>query len=241
MSKPVIAIVATFRDDPAAPGQREIAYVGRPYIDRVIEAGGVPVVVPPGVSAEDIVPLVDGWLIMGGGDLDPRIYGEQPHPEAKLERPERTVLEQALLQRLAPSVPVLGICYGCQFLNVQRGGSLHQHVPDVVGHEEHSSRDLHEARISEGTLTEALVGAGSVVGHSSHHQSIREVGSGLRVTALAEDGTIEGVEDDGGRWLVGVQWHPERTPNDEATRQLFKAFVAEAARQREDRDACGTW
>ncbi|MCW5937140.1 MAG: gamma-glutamyl-gamma-aminobutyrate hydrolase family protein [Fimbriimonadaceae bacterium] len=241
MRKPVIGIVGDSIPTGNVDGEKERYYVGRYYVDCVLQADGVPFMLPIGVEARDVVDLIDGLLIPGGDDLDASNFGQENHPKSVLGNPGRFTLEKALLESLPREVPVLGICYGCQVLNVARGGDLIQHLPEKVGHDQHASKQLETVRVERDTLTRALLEGDEVVAHSSHHQAIGKVGDGLRVSAWATDGTVEGIEDLNGRWLVGLQWHPERTPDDRATQTLFKKFVEEAARSREVRESCGTW
>lgn len=130
---------------------------------------------------------------------------------------------------------MLGICYGCQVVNVLRGGSLDQHLPDGLGHDEHTGGTMQkyvvnvDSRLSQSTETAVIEGK------SYHHQAVGRLGEGLWVTAKSEDGTVEAIEANDRPWLVGVQWHPERTPDDPATQRLFKRFVQAAAEYRATR------
>lgn len=239
MNKPVIGIVCTVGTDPTAD-DREVYFVGTPYVDRVIEAGGFPILLPHGVDAAQAAELLDGWLVIGGRDIDPSRYGQDPHPDLEIERSERFELESAIYDASPPSMPILGICYGCQFLNVKRGGDLVQHVPDQVGHGEHAGGTMQRYTVKGGT-TAAALGTTSAQGKSYHHQAIGKPGQGLKVVAEAEDGTIEAVEDLYGKWVVGVQWHPERSPDLPESINLFKSFVDRAAEFKKERETCGTW
>jgi putative glutamine amidotransferase len=130
---------------------------------------------------------------------------------------------------LPSDLPVLGICYGCQFLNVKRGGTLIQHVPDAVGHEEHSGGTMQTYSVLDASALARSALASTIEGKSYHHQAVDLVGDGLVVSARAQDGTIEAIEDQSKAFWVGVQWHPERTPEDVATQNLFRAFIGAAA------------
>jgi gamma-glutamyl-gamma-aminobutyrate hydrolase PuuD len=241
MNKPIIGIVTAVGPDPVSPEERDVFYAGKPYVDRVIEAGGVPLLLPHGVDPTDMVELIDGWLIIGGNDIDPTLYGQTLHPESKLEPTSRFELEKAIYGMAPPSLPVLGICYGCQFLNVLRGGDLIQHLPDVVGHRSHTGGTSQSYEVEPGSKTATALGTDKVEGKSYHHQAIGHLGNGLSVVAKSEDGVVEAVEDVGGKWIVGVQWHPERTPEDPASQSLFREFVAKASAHKESKTACGTW
>ena len=137
MNRPVIGIVASIGPDPAAE-ERDVYFVGKPYVDAILEAGGAVIVLPHGTEAAEIVGLIDGWMVIGGHDLDPSIYGQTRHPETKVEPSSRFELEKDLYDAAPAGMPMLGICYGCQLINVLRGGDLIQHLPDVTGHGSHS-------------------------------------------------------------------------------------------------------
>jgi len=239
--KPIIGINTAVGDNPTTHETAERLYLSRKYVDSVVDAGGVPILIPLGTDLDQIKTMVDGWLIPGGDDIDPAHWNEALHPKSRLEPKERFELERTFLNKIDPGMPILGICYGCQFLNVSRQGSLIQHVPDVVGHEEHTGGTMQDYQIEPASRLESVVGASKARGKSYHHQSIANVGRNLRVVAKSEDGTIEAIEDDSGRWVLGVQWHPERTQDDPETKAIFRAFVAAAAKYREEKQACGTW
>lgn len=199
------------------------------YSDVVIAAGGVPLLLPPALAtaevARSVVAGLDGLVITGGADVDPRQYGEEPHPRTGGWRHDRDAWESALLTAaLEVDLPVLGVCRGMQLMAVHAGGALDQHTPDVVGHERHSPGgdqfgDIH-VRMENGSRTEELLGEQMRV-RCHHHQSVREA-PGFRISALADDGTIEAMETPGDRFCVAVQWHPEMA----AERELFRGLVA---------------
>ena len=149
-----------------------------------------------------------------------------------LQDPARYEAEKRLFDAIDNSLPVLGICYGCQFLNVARGGSLHQHLPDIYGHNKHSEGDAEPIAVKGGTKLFQISGE-AVEGRSFHHQAINRLGSSLRVTATAQDGTVEAIEAADRDWEVAVQWHPERSPNDPQNKAIFDAFVTAASRYAE--------
>lgn len=241
MTKPVIGIVSTIGPDPVSPEDRDVYFVGKPYLDCIAAAGGFPVMLPHHFHPRDAVDLIDGWLIIGGRDLDPTLYGQPADPSLEPESRDRFESEKKLYDVVPQGMPVLGICYGCQFLNVVRGGNLIQHLPDVVGHTQHTGGTLQSYQVDAGSLTSKLLGGQSVSGKSYHHQAADTIGAELKVTAKSEDGTIEALEDANGKWVVGIQWHPERTPDDPASRNLFKAFIEQAIQYKKERETCGTW
>ena len=204
------------------------------YFQGVIAAAGAAVLLPPQPVdpeiAERVLDGLDGLLITGGKDVDPAAYGQQPHtatdPPARLRDAwEFTLLDAALRRRL----PVLGICRGAQVLNVAHGGTLHQHLPDVIGHGGHRAGNAVFSRLPvrtvPGTRLATLLGE-SVDAQCYHHQAIADVGRGLIVSAWDADGVIEALELPGQAFVLAVQWHPEESLDD---LRLFSAIV-EAAR-----------
>lgn len=203
------------------------------YAQAISDAGGVPVLIPPTADVQSIAELIDGWLIPGGRDIDPKEFGQELHPRAELQDPARFAIEKALYLTVDEAMPILGICYGCQFVNVVRGGTLQQHLPDILGESEHEGGTVQQYSPAAGSTLEGIVGSAPIEGKSYHHQAIETPAEGVRVVARHADGTIEAIEDANGRWVVGVQWHPERTLGDGASRKLFEAFV-DAAKQFRD-------
>jgi putative glutamine amidotransferase len=226
---PLIGITVESRHEPENDRSRGKMELNWNYAQAIAEAGGVPVVIPPVADMGQVSRIIDGWLIPGGLDIDAKHFGEENHPKVELQHPSRFAAEKALLDAVDPEMPVLGICYGCQFLNVARGGSLIQHLPDVVGHEAHTGGATHPYTIDPQSKLHQVTGAACIEGRSYHHQAVKAVGRGLRVVATDEDGTVEAIEATDRPWTIGVQWHPERTMDDEATRRLFNAFVQAAA------------
>jgi putative glutamine amidotransferase len=201
------------------------------YVRAVERAGGRALLVPPDDDGvEETLDALDGLILSGGNDVDPAAYGAEPHAETGGVRPERDRAELALLEgALARDMPVLAVCRGSQILNVARGGDLVQHLPEVVGHEQH--REVAGVFSSHGVRVDPQSRLGSIVGgehapvQSHHHQGLGRVGEGLRETAWADDGTLEAVEDPSKRFALGVLWHPEETEDG----ALFRSLVAEAA------------
>jgi putative glutamine amidotransferase len=206
------------------------------YVKAVEQAGGRALLVPPAADGiDETLDALDGLIFSGGADLDPRLYGQELHPETSGVTEERDRFELALLEgALERDMPVLAICRGSQVLNVARGGDLVQHLPDVVGDEKHNHTPGtfadHDVTVEEGTrLGELLDGRAPVKSH--HHQGFGRLGEGLKVSAYAEDGTVEAVEDPDRRFALGVLWHPEAGDD----RKLFEELVREAADYRATR------
>ncbi len=213
------------------------ALIPRTYVDAVRRSHGRPVLLPPGgdpAEAAATVADLDGLVVSGGGDVDPARYGSAPHPETGAPNDERDGWELALLDAaLTRAVPLLAVCRGIQLLNVVRGGTLHQHLPQVVGNEEHSGPACgfgrHLVRVGPaGALGQVLAGGGEPVwldAPTHHHQAVDRIGDGLVATAWAADGTVEGLEVAGSPvFAVGVQWHPEEGDDP----RLLDALVAAA-------------
>jgi putative glutamine amidotransferase len=214
------------------------ALIPQTYVDAVRRSNGRPVLLPPGgdsAEASATVADLDGLILAGGDDVDPARYGAAAHPRTEAPNRERDAWELALLEAaLARGVPLLGVCRGFHLLNVIRGGTLHQHLPQVVGHEEHSGPDCefgrHVVRVGpNGRLGRALAGGGDAVlvdAPTHHHQGVDQLGDGLVATAWTADGTVEGLEvTDSPVFAVGVQWHPEEGTDP----RLFEALVTAAA------------
>ncbi|GIE93592.1 gamma-glutamyl-gamma-aminobutyrate hydrolase family protein [Paractinoplanes rishiriensis] len=200
------------------------ALIPHDYPAAVQSAGGRAVVLPPDDEDTDVLRVLDGLVLAGGPDLDPALYGAEPEPLTE-SQPERDRAEIALVRRaLELDLPVLGVCRGMQLLTVAAGGRLHQHLPDVLGHEKHRPAPgvygEHEARFTPGSRIAALMGDDLGI-HCYHHQGVADAGS-LTVTGRAEDGLAETVEDPDRRFVLGVQWHPEYLRD----RRLFGALVA---------------
>ena len=235
--KPVVGITTYLT--PARWGVWEMAAALIPYdyVRAVEEAGGRALLVPPSEDGvEETLDAVDALVFSGGSDLDPALYGQQPHPQTDGVVVERDRAELELLQAaLARDMPVLAICRGSQVLNVARGGDLVQHLPDVVGDEKHKHTPGawadHDVEIDDGTRLGEQLGGDRAPVKSHHHQGFGRLGEGLRVSAHADDGTIEALEDPDARFAVGVLWHPEAGED----RKLFEGLVREAAAYRAGR------
>lgn len=203
------------------------------YVERVAEAGARPVLLPPVDGVEAVLERLDGLVLVGGADLDPARYGAEPHPRTDAPRTGRDGAELALARAaLDTGLPVLGICRGLQVINVLRGGTLHQHVPDLVGHEEHSPTPgafgAHPVRVQPGSRLAKLLDRDELTVPTHHHQAVDRLGAGLTPVAWTEDGVVEAAEFDGHPFAVAVQWHPEA--GDDLS--LFQALTTAARSSR---------
>ncbi len=209
---------------------------------RCIEkAGGLPFAIPfktDHALIPQYVDLLDGVLFTGGNDLDPALYGQDWHPKAARIHPDRQSFELALLAEVERRrTPALGVCLGSQVMNVYRGGSLIQFLPDVSrdGALEHRKGDVpgggrHAVKIEPGTILATAIGKPEIVANTRHKQAIERVGRGLRVNATAPDGVVEGIEDPTMPLFLAVQWHPENLGVEEPEHLApFKLLVERAA------------
>jgi putative glutamine amidotransferase len=234
-SKPIIGIGT---DIHAEPGKRERAFVYTTYVESLRRAGAIPVLIPPQPeNTADVIDNLDGLVLAGGYDCDPTIYGEEPHPTVEPMDPRRQSNDLSLARAARErGIPTLGICLGLQVMNIAAGGTLVQditsQVPTDIEHvSEPEDRARHDVHIEQGTyLAKILGGTAAMNVNSSHHQAIKDVGEGLRETAHAPDGIVEGLEDPRHPFYVGVQWHPEDMKGEESATSIFGAFV-EAARR----------
>jgi gamma-glutamyl-gamma-aminobutyrate hydrolase PuuD len=225
VARPLIGI--TTYVEPASWGHWHLdaALVPYDYVRAVERAGGRAVLVPPDDDGiEEVLDALDGIVFSGGNDMAPESYGAEADPATNGTNPARDRGELALLTAaLERDLPVLAICRGVEVLNVVRGGDLVQHLPDVVGHEEHravlGAFSEHPVRVDpDSRLGEVH---GSVMSH--HHQGLGRLGDGLREVAWAEDGIVEAVEDPAKAFLVGVLWHPEAGEDQRLFEQLVEA------------------
>ena len=236
---PVIGLTAALERARWGPWDAAAHVLARSYSDQVQRAGGLAVLLPPdpraGDDPEPWMDLLDGLIITGGADIDPAAYGAEPHPLTQGTVPERDAFEIALARAaMERDLPLLGVCRGMQVMNVARGGSLIQHLPDDVGHEDHRrvmgtfDNADHDVRLAAGSLAERVAGETIHATKSHHHQGVDGIGEGLDVTGWATiDDLPETIEDPSCGFALGVQWHPEADDRS----QLIAALV-EAARTR---------
>ncbi|GAB3595354.1 gamma-glutamyl-gamma-aminobutyrate hydrolase family protein [Angustibacter peucedani] len=233
MSRPLVGL--TCYAEPASWGVwRDVPAVLVPaaYVDALRGAGARVLLVPPERSlgaddARQLVDVLDALVVAGGADVDPARYGQQPHPVLQAPRPDRDDAETALVDAAVErDLPLLGICRGMQVMAVAAGGSLEQHLPDRVGHDEHSPAPgrygSHDVRTAPGSLLRSVLGEHVEV-PAYHHQGVA-THPGYEASGWTDDGVLEGMEATGARWRVGVQWHPEVGEDP----RLFQALVAAA-------------
>ncbi|MFP6767749.1 MAG: gamma-glutamyl-gamma-aminobutyrate hydrolase family protein [Planctomycetaceae bacterium] len=213
------------------------------YVTATRRAGGLAVLLPPGETfIDELFVKLDGIVLAGGGDIDPDLYEGELHPEVYMVDPDRDALELALTRRvLSEGLPTLAICRGAQMVNIALGGTLHEHLPDVVG--ESIKHRLppreptpHAVTLVEKTGLAGLLGQSTFDAASWHHQAVDRTGRGLVVSAHAPDGTIEALELPDHPWLYAVQWHPELTAETDPIQQTLFNELVTACRQDTDQD-----
>ncbi|GAA1689829.1 gamma-glutamyl-gamma-aminobutyrate hydrolase family protein [Microcella alkalica] len=238
--RPVIGLTTYLEQAQTGVWDVPAAFLPKFYFEAVTRAGGTVVLLPPQpvdqAVADSVLDGLDGLIITGGKDVEAARYGEAPHPTNDVPRTDRDDFEFALLERaIARDIPFFGICRGMQVLNVLRGGTLIQHLPDVIGTDRYNAGGgvftPNPAITVPGTRLAELVG-GEVTVQSYHHQALDEVGDGLTVSARGDDGIIQAVDVDGMSFGVAVQWHPEMSQDD---LRLFAGLVEAAAERAESR------
>ena len=236
-SKPVIGLTLDHED----PGGYSIFpwYAMREnYFSAVVRAGGLPIALPHEPErTKEYLSLIDGLVVTGGNfDVDPALFGAAKRHDSVSTKDRRTAFELAITRAAhTADMPALGICGGEQLMNVALGGTLIQHIPDVIpnaiAHEQSNPRNEagHAVALKQGTMLFKIAGRVEMQVNSAHHQAVDAAAPGLKVNALAPDGVIEGIEDPARRWFVGVQWHPEFAI-DAGDVRLFDSFVAACQR-----------
>jgi putative glutamine amidotransferase len=235
--RPLIGINTDYRA--SVKGRTPLSFIQSGYFDSLLAANALPVVIPPLTRESDLSPIVDrldGLVLTGGDDLDPRKMGLSPHPAVTMVT-ERRELSDRLLCRMVQQrrMPVLGIGLGMQELNVVCGGGLFLHLPEdmpkgIPHRDPLGGAHRHTVVMQPGTRLEEIYGPGEIRVNSYHHQGVRKLAPNFRVAALAPDGLIEAFEGkDSSWWVTGVQWHPENEGNISLDMQLIEAFVAAAA------------
>ena len=233
---PIIGVTTYLERSQTGVWDVAASFLPKVYLDAVTNAGGIAVLLPPQPVdpeiAARVISGIDALVVAGGKDVDPALYGQHRHPLTDESRPDRDAWEEALFTAAIESgTPFIGICRGLQMLNVTLGGTLHQHLPEVVGTERYSGNDgvfaLNDVHLGEsGHVPEILADTPTLPVLSYHHQAIDRVADGLAVTARSDDGTVQAVEVQSVPFGLAVQWHPEQSPEDG---RLFEALV-DAAR-----------
>lgn len=207
------------------------------YVQAIIRAGGLPLIVPIGVegSTTQVVELIDGLLLSGGGDIDPLLFGEEPHPNLGQVAPARDLVELELTRQMMKcDKPILGICRGIQVLNVAAGGTVYQDIYKQHDHMilQHAQKaptghPSHFVQLKKGSFLAELAGSDQILVNSFHHQSLKDVPKPFIVTGFATDQIIEAIESVQHHFVVGIQWHPERLAEvgDSVSMQIFVRFI----------------
>jgi putative glutamine amidotransferase len=225
------------------PWDIDATVLDRRYSEAVQRAGGIAVLIPPDAgltsAPDDLLDALDGLILAGGRDVDPATYGAEPHATADVPRTERDEFEIALARRaMERDIPLLGVCRGMQVMNVARGGTLVQDLPEHLGHQEHRRRlgtfegNDHPVQLTAGSLAARAAGEEQHGTLSHHHQGVGEVADGLEVSGWSTDDELpEALEDPSRRFALGVQWHPEA----DAESRVIAALVEEARAYRRER------
>jgi putative glutamine amidotransferase len=232
-SGPLIGITSVY--EPAKGDKSAETTVGFAYVRAVVANGGVPVVLPT-VDDERVLQkyldALDGLVLIGGDDIPPEAYGEQPHETVRVLTKERYEFERKLIARwLAGGKPLLGVCLGMQFTNVVSGGTMIQDIPSEVGTKV-KHKGYHRVQIEPGSSLAKLLGGTEASVFSSHHQAVDKLGKNLRPIAHAEDGVVEALERTDGKFGLFVQWHPESMSDLAHRNAIYAALVRACARSR---------
>ncbi|EPR77632.1 Gamma-glutamyl-GABA hydrolase [Leifsonia rubra CMS 76R] len=242
-SRPIIGLTSYLEQAQTGAWDLPASFLPKIYFEAVTDAGGIAVLLPPqpvdSEIAASIIHGLDGLILTGGKDVDPARYGQEAHPTTDVPRKDRDAFEDALVRAaIEQNVPFLGICRGAQMLNVALGGTIHQHLPDVIGSTRYSAGGgtflVNDVAVEpQSTLASLLGGDRNIAVKSYHHQAIDELADGLVVTGRGDDGVIQAIELPSVDFGVAVQWHPEEDAKEDA--RLFRGIVDAAARHRESR------
>jgi putative glutamine amidotransferase len=230
---PAIGICAAVERARWSHWDDEVALVPGGYVRAVQRAGGLSLILPPDDEAaerpDELLDKLDGLILIGGADIDPASYGAAPSPRTGATRPERDRFELALAHgAMERGMPLLGICRGGQMVNVACGGTLVQHLPDVVGDDHHLATpgefSEHEVELEPGSLAARAAGADRITVRSHHHQAVEELGEALQATGHAlPDAIVEAIEHPAHDFTLGVLWHPEADERSRIVAALVRA------------------
>ncbi|QIG38758.1 gamma-glutamyl-gamma-aminobutyrate hydrolase family protein [Microbacterium sp. 4R-513] len=238
---PVIGLTTYLEQAKQGVWDVRAAFLPQQYFTSVTDAGGIAVLLPPqrgtatgidtDAAAAAVLDGLDGLILTGGLDVDPALYGAERHPLTDPSRADRDEWELALFRGAEERrMPVLAICRGLQLVNVARGGTLHQHLPEALGTERYRIGGgvfaTNTVEVAPNSRLAGMLGAGAFDVHSYHHQGIDRLGEGLVPVAATDDGLVQAFESEGEGYVVGVQWHPEENAED---KRLFEGLVAEAS------------
>lgn len=239
---PTIGIAAAVERARWSHWDDEVALVPSTYVAAVQLAGGLPLILPPddevAEKPDELLDKLDALILTGGSDVDPASYGAVASPHTGATRPERDRFELALAYgAMERGLPLLGICRGGQMVNVACGGTLIQHLPDVVGDDHHletpGTFSEHEVELESGSLAARAAGADRITVRSHHHQAVGELGEGLEATGHAlPDAIVEAVEQPGHAFTLGVLWHPEADERSKIVAALVRAAKPRVASNR---------
>ncbi|GAA0374437.1 gamma-glutamyl-gamma-aminobutyrate hydrolase family protein [Bacillus horti] len=230
MRKPLIGLTASFE-------QPNRIFITRHYSDWIERVGGLPVIVPYTNDVQQLkeyTTLLDGLLLSGGGDIDPTLFQEEPHPQLGSILPERDTLEIVLAQEmLRLDLPILAICRGIQILNIAAGGTMYQDLQgqyngELIQHQQKAptSHVSHTVDVLPESKLADLLQTTQLKTNSFHHQAVKDPAPHFKATAYSRDGVIEAIESDAHQFVLGVQWHPECMPKEHASSErIFTQFV----------------
>ncbi|MBB6450417.1 putative glutamine amidotransferase [Geomicrobium halophilum] len=232
--EPIIGITTNLRDE-------QMISLHQDNVTSILQSGGVPFVLPNVLQTEKIekmVEAIDGLLVTGGGDIDPTLFGEEPHPELREISPLRDRFEMEIIQAcLDKDIPILALCRGCQMLNIAAGGDMYQDIytqktNQLLQHQQRAPRShgSHYIEVNEGSKLAKIVESTRYKVNSFHHQAVRSMAEGFKVVGTASDGVIEAFESERHSFVIGVEWHPENMAiaEDVYSKRLFNAFVKAA-------------
>ena len=232
--RPIIGITGNY------DVEENLYYLAESYAQSINNSGGAAVILPPEEElADDYIKACDGILLAGGGDIDPAYWDELPSWTLGSINPRRDAFEIRLTRRcLEGGLPLLGICRGCQVINVAMGGSLIQDIRSRCSHQQKAPRNyaFHDIFIDEDSFLFKILGRKTIKVNSFHHQAIKKMGERLNINARAEENIIEGIESRDHPFVIGVQWHPECMEDENADR-LFQEFVEQAAKYKHQKNS----